>query len=148
MKFSPIIKILTLQSSIKIYEIKSFYFKHRLSKTTCLTRNMFLIFFSLYMGHKRNIRGINENSYRLNRYQYMLKYIRLSLSLREYAASDAESSVITFLLSLSAYSEMTEIKVLFAVCKPWCKRVLVWYPLARRHGLKQKYFQHCWLYPV
>ncbi len=48
------------------------------------------------MGHKRNIRGINENSYRLNRYQYTLKYIRLSLSLREYAASDAESSVITF----------------------------------------------------
>ncbi len=29
------------------------------------------------------------------------------------------------------------------VCKPWCKRVLVWYPLAHLHGLKQKYFQHC-----
>ncbi len=28
------------------------------------------------------------------------------------------------------------------VCKPWCKRVLVWYPLARLHGLKLKYFQH------
>ncbi len=24
-----------------------------------------------------------------------------------------------------------------------CKRVLVWYPLAYLHGLKQKYFQHC-----
>ncbi len=35
--YSPIIKILTLQSSIKINEIKSFYFKLRLSKTTCLT---------------------------------------------------------------------------------------------------------------
>ncbi len=29
------------------------------------------------------------------------------------------------------------------VCKPWCKRMLVWYPLAYLHGLKQKYFQHC-----
>ncbi len=29
------------------------------------------------------------------------------------------------------------------VCKPWCKRLLVWYPLAHLHGLKQKYFQHC-----
>ncbi len=49
------------------------------------------------------------------------------------------------------YSELTEIKTFTSinlaqslhVCKPWCKRVLVWYPLARLHGLKQKYFQHC-----
>ncbi len=27
--------------------------------------------------------------------------------------------------------------------KPWCKRVLVWFPLARLNGLKLKYFQHC-----
>ncbi len=60
-------------------------------------------------------------------------------------------SVIPFLLSLSAYSELTEIKTFTGinlaqslhVCKPWCKRMLVWYPLARLHGLKQKYFQHC-----
>ncbi len=55
---------------------------------------------------------------------------------------------IPFLLSLSAYSELTEIKTFTGInlaqsCKPWCKRVLVWYPLARLHGLKQKYFQHC-----
>ncbi len=60
-------------------------------------------------------------------------------------------SVILFLLSLSVYSELTAIKRFTSinlaqslhVCKPWCKRVLVWYPLARLHGLKQKYFQHC-----
>ncbi len=60
-------------------------------------------------------------------------------------------SIITFLLSLSVCSELTEIKTFTGinlaqslhVCKPWCKRVLVWYPLARLHGLKQKYFQHC-----
>ncbi len=58
---------------------------------------------------------------------------------------------IPFLLSLSVYSELTEIKTFTGinlaqslhVCKPWCKRVLVWNPLARLHGLKQKYFQHC-----
>ncbi len=56
-------------------------------------------------------------------------------------------SVFTF---ISAYSELTGIKMLTSiilafslhVCKPWCKRVLVWYPLARLHGLKLKYFQH------
>ncbi len=56
-------------------------------------------------------------------------------------------SVFTF----TVYSELTEIKTFTGinlaqslhVCKPWCKRVLVWYPLARLHGLKQKYFQHC-----
>ncbi len=60
-------------------------------------------------------------------------------------------SIIPFLLSLSVYSELTEIKTFTGinlaqslhVCKPWCKRVLVWYPLACLHGLKQKYFQHC-----
>ncbi len=60
-------------------------------------------------------------------------------------------SVIPFLFSLSAYSEMTEIKMFISinlvqslhVCRPWCKRVLVRYPLAHLHGLKQKYFQHC-----
>ncbi len=61
-------------------------------------------------------------------------------------------SIIPFLLSLSVYSELTAIKTLFTginlaqslhVCKPWCKRVLVWYPLAHLHGLEQKYFQHC-----
>ncbi len=56
----------------------------------------------------------------------------------------------SILLSLSAFSELTEIKMFtginIAQClhtKPWCKRVLVWYPLAYLHGLKQKYFQHC-----
>ncbi len=47
-------------------------------------------------------------------------------------------SIIPFLLSLSAYSELTEIKNFTGinlaqslhVCKPWCKRVLVWYPIA------------------
>ncbi len=60
-------------------------------------------------------------------------------------------SVIPFLLSLSVYRELTAIKTFTGinlaqslhVCKPWCKRLLVWYPLARLHGLKQKYFQHC-----
>ncbi len=60
-------------------------------------------------------------------------------------------SIIPFLLSLSVYSELTAIKTFTSrnlaqslhVCKPWCKRLLVWYPLARLHGLKQKYFQHC-----
>ncbi len=60
MNYSPVNKILTLQSSIQINEIKSFYFKHQLSKTTCLTLNKFLnvfIFFSsLCTGHKRNIK--------------------------------------------------------------------------------------------
>ncbi len=59
--------------------------------------------------------------------------------------------LIPFLLSLSDYSELTEIKTFTGinlaqslhVCKPWCKRLFVWYPLARLHGLKQKYFQHC-----
>ncbi len=60
-------------------------------------------------------------------------------------------SVIPFLLSLSVYRELTAIKTFTGInlvqslhtCKPWCKRLLVWYPLARLHGLKQKYFQHC-----
>ncbi len=60
-------------------------------------------------------------------------------------------SIIPFLLSLSVYSELTAIKTFTSInlaqslhtCKPWCKRLLVWYPLARLHGLKQKYFQHC-----
>ncbi len=60
---------------------------------------------------------------------------------------------IPFLLSLSVNSELTAIKTFTGinlaqslhVCKPWCKRVLVWYPLARLHGLKQKYFQHCYV---
>ncbi len=60
-------------------------------------------------------------------------------------------SIIPFLLSLSVYSELTAIKKFTGinlaqslhVCKPWYKRMLVWYPLARLHGLKQKYFQHC-----
>ncbi len=54
---------------------------------------------------------------------------------------------IPFLLSLSAYSELTAIKTFtdinLAQSLHKCKRVLVWYPLARLHGLKQKYFQHC-----
>ncbi len=154
MNYSPIIKILTLQSSIKINEIKSFYFKHRLSKTTRLTRNTFLIlFFSVCTGHKRNIKEINENSYRLYRYQHVevdsSLFVSESISgvrcwkLRHY-------SIIPFLLSLSAYSELTAIKTFTGinlaqslhVCKPWCKRVLVWYPLARLHGLKQKYWHN------
>ncbi len=49
MNYSPIIKILTLQSPIKINEIKIFYFKHQLSKTTCLTQNTFLIFFTMFL---------------------------------------------------------------------------------------------------
>ncbi len=65
MNYSPIIKILTLQSSIKINEIKSFYFKH-LSKTTRLTRNTFIFSFSVCKGHKKNIKEINETSYMLN----------------------------------------------------------------------------------
>ncbi len=56
-----------------------------------------------------------------------------------------------FLLSLSVYSALTEIKMFpsinlvfsLHVCKHWCKHLLVWEPLARLHGLKQKYFQHC-----
>ncbi len=60
-------------------------------------------------------------------------------------------SIILFLLSLSVYSELTAIKTFTGinlaqslhVWKPWCKRLLVWYPLAHLHGLKQKYFQHC-----
>ncbi len=55
-------------------------------------------------------------------------------------------SIFTFLF---ASSELTEIKMMFtsinlalALCKPWYKRVLVRYPLARPLGLKQKYF-HC-----
>ncbi len=137
MNYSPIIKILILQSSIQINEIKSFYFKHRLSKTTCLTRNMFLSsFFSVCMGHKRDIKEINENSYRLYRYQHAEVDSSLFVSerisgvrcrkLRHY-------SIIPFLLSLSAYSELTEIKTFTGinlaqslhVCKPWCKRLLV-----------------------
>ncbi len=113
MNYSPIIKILTLQSSIKINEIKSFYFKHQLSKTTCLTRNTFFFgFFSVCTGHKRNTKEINENSYSLYRYQHVEVDSSLFVSerisgvrcrkLRHY-------SVIPFLLSLSAYSELTEI---------------------------------------
>ncbi len=57
-------------------------------------------------------------------------------------------SIIPFLLSLSVYSELTAIKTFTGinlaqslhVCKPWCKRVLVWYPLARLHGLKTEIF--------
>ncbi len=56
-------------------------------------------------------------------------------------------SVIPFLLSISAYSELTEIKMFTGInivqSLHVCKRVLVWYPLAYLHGLKQKYFQHC-----
>ncbi len=113
MNYSLIIKILTLQSSIKINEIKSFYFKHRFSKTTCLTQNKFLFFFSVCTGHKRNIKEINENSCRLYRYQHVEVDSSLFVSerisgvrcrkLRHY-------SVILFLLSRSAYSELTEIK--------------------------------------
>ncbi len=62
-------------------------------------------------------------------------------------------SIIPFLLSLSVYSELTAIKTFTGinlaqslhVCKPWYKRLLVWYPLAHPHGLKQKYFQHCYV---
>ncbi len=56
-------------------------------------------------------------------------------------------SIIPFLLSISAYSELTEIKMFtginIAQSLHVCKRVLVWYLLAYLHGLKQKYFQHC-----
>ncbi len=56
--YSPIIKILTLQSSIKINEIKSFYVKHRLSKTICLTRNTcLLIFFFTMYGPQEKYKG-------------------------------------------------------------------------------------------
>ncbi len=55
-------------------------------------------------------------------------------------------SFIPFLLSLSVYSELTEIKTFTSINLAQslhvCKRVLVWYPLAHLHGLKQKYFQH------
>ncbi len=69
----------------------------------------------------------------LYRYQHVEVDSSLSLSLREYAASDAESSIIPFLLSLSVYSELTEIKTFTGinlaqslhVCKPWCKLMLV-----------------------
>ncbi len=107
---------------------------------------LLIIFLSLCMGHKRNLKEINECSYRLYRYQH----VEVESSLRGYVVSDAESSGITFLLSLSAYSELTEIKTFtrhkswanFRL-QPWCKSVLVWYPLARLHGLRPKYFQHC-----
>ncbi len=52
---SPIIKILTLQSAIKINEIKSFYFSHWLSKTTCLTWNTFLILLIFSVNYVREI---------------------------------------------------------------------------------------------
>ncbi len=59
----------------------------------------------------------------------MLKWIRLSSSLRDYAASDTESSVIPFLLSLSAYSDLTEIKTFTGInivqSLHMCKRMLV-----------------------
>ncbi len=50
---------------------RSFYFKHQLSKTTCLTLNTFLLFFSVCTGHRRHIKEINENGYRLYRYQHV-----------------------------------------------------------------------------
>ncbi len=34
------------------------------------------------------------------------------------------------------------------VCKPWYKRMLVWYLLACLHGFKPKYFQHCYVTSV
>ncbi len=53
-------------------------------------------------------------------------------------------SIILFLLSLSAYSELTEIKMFtginIAQSLHVCKRVLVWYPLAYLHGLKTEIF--------
>ncbi len=49
-------------------------------------------------GPQEKLKEINENSNRLYRSQHMLEYIGLSLSLREYAASDAESFVITLLI--------------------------------------------------
>ncbi len=49
---------------------------------------------SLCTGHKRNIK-INENSYKLYRYQHVEVDMSLFVSLREYAVSDAECSIIT-----------------------------------------------------
>ncbi len=96
-------------------------------------------------GAQEKYKG-NECSYRLYRYQH----VEVESSLREYVVSDAESSGITFLLSLSASSELTEIKTFTSInlaqmlgLQPWCKSVHVRYPLARLHGLRQKYFQHC-----
>ncbi len=94
--------------------------------------------FSLCTGHKRNILWINENSCSLYRCQHVEVDSSLFVSerisvirrrkLRHY-------SVIPFLLSLSAYSELTEIKM-------FTKFALVWYSLARLHGLKQEFFKH------
>ncbi len=65
--------------------------------------------FSLCTYHKRNIKEINENSYRP-----LSAYVEVDSSLclwENMQVSDAESSshysVIPFLLSLFAYSEMT-----------------------------------------
>ncbi len=61
MNYSPIIKILTMQSSIKIYEIKAFissaFFKNNLFNTKY--SSYFILFFSVCMGHKINIKKIN-----------------------------------------------------------------------------------------
>ncbi len=52
----------------------------------------------------------------------------------------------TFLLSLSASSELTEIKMFSSInieCANLGASVCMSYPLARLQGLKQKYSQHC-----
>ncbi len=52
----------------------------------------------------------------------------------------------TFLLSLSASSELTEIKTFTRInieCANLGASVCMSYPLARLQGLKQKYSQHC-----
>ncbi len=52
----------------------------------------------------------------------------------------------TFLLSLSASSELTEIKTFTRInieCANTGASACLSYPLARLQGLKQKYSQHC-----
>ncbi len=92
------------------------------------------------------------DKWNLYRYQYVeVDSLFVSERICGFRCRKLRHYSIPFLLSLSVYSELPEIKTFTSinlaqslhVCKPWCKRVLVWYPLGRLHGLKQKYFQHC-----
>ncbi len=72
MNYSPIIKILTLQSSIKNQWNKKLLFQAPTFKNNLFnTKYVSFLFFSVCTGHKRNIKEINENSYRLYRYQHV-----------------------------------------------------------------------------
>ncbi len=69
MNCSSLIKILTLQSSIKINGEKKLLFQ-----ASTFKNNLFISVFQYVLNEfKRNIREIHENRYKLYRYQHILK---------------------------------------------------------------------------